>query len=81
MDEIVKAIVESAPNLLGLLLFGFAMWRMVERLLGVLLDRVEKLENAVATLTSQVAALNSSVVLPRSGSASVSISHRPTVPF
>jgi len=81
MEDIIKAIVESAPNLLGLLLFGVAMWRMVEKLQSVLIERVSVLEVEMASLTSQVQMLNSSVVLARSGSTSVPIGNTSRIPF
>ena len=73
MEEIITAMVQNSPNLLGLLLFAVAMWRMVEKLQNALLDRVAKLETSVSILTSQVERLNSSVVLARSASTSVPI--------
>lgn len=73
MEEIVTAIVQNAPNLLGLLLFGVVMWRMVEKLQNALLERVSKLEVSVAALASQVDSINRSVVLARSAGTSVPI--------
>lgn len=54
MDEIWKVIVTSAPNLIGLVVLAYVLYRQNDRLLTALLVRVETLEAKLETLQANL---------------------------
>lgn len=50
MEDLLKLVITNAPNLLGLVVLAWILWRQNERMLSALLERVAVLEQTVAAL-------------------------------
>lgn len=50
MDDFLKTIVINAPNLIGLVVLAYVLFRQVERLTDALLLRIDTLEREVSEL-------------------------------
>jgi len=50
MEDIVKYILTNAPNLIGFAVLSYILWRMNERLMTAVLDRLDKLEDKVQAI-------------------------------
>jgi len=58
MEELLRAVIENIPNLLGLVLFGVAMWYQNNRLLDTLFGEIDELKHDIAELRQQVTNLH-----------------------
>jgi len=51
MEQIINNIITNTPNLLGLAVLAYVLWRQNERMLTALLERVTRLESKVTALS------------------------------
>ena len=54
MENIISNIITNAPNLLGLAVLAYVLWRQNERMLTALLERVTALEEKVQALSASI---------------------------
>ena len=54
MDELLKTIITNAPNLLGLVVLAYVLYRQNERLMSNILDDTEELKQVVQHLTARI---------------------------
>jgi len=54
MDELIKTVVDSAPNVIGLVLAVYLIQRTNERLLDELFDRISKLEVRIEEIARDI---------------------------
>lgn len=56
MEDLIKTLVEQAPNLVGLAILAYVLYRQNNTLLATLIERIDTLEEKVEQLSKQVSA-------------------------